>query len=195
MILQFFRAFLTALSLVIAFSLSGCTQVKEQLGQEEKDEFSETLPLLALTAATLPVNPGSCSFTFGSASVMIQEYNLTSNQSSTFPSGFTYSFRNWAAVKIPAATAATTVAFSYSPFYPSSTYGSIYLVYNETACPLNNSSAADFNRTVDLSASRTPTYYTVSGNTFSFNGAAAGRSFIIVSAGAPGSSPQVTRTN
>lgn len=195
MILHIFRGLSKALPLLALCLLSGCTQLKAQLGQEEEDEFSETLPLLALTAAFLPVNPGSCSFTFGSSSVMIQEYSLSSNQSSTFPNGFTYAHRNWAAVKIPAATATTTVAFTYSPFYPSSTFGSIYLVYHESACPLSNSSQTDWNRTSDLSASRTPTNYTVSGNTFSFNGTAAGKNFIIVSAGTPGSSAQVTRTN
>lgn len=175
--------------------LASCSQVKERLMPEEKNALEENLPFLALAAATLPVNPGSCSFTFGSSSVMIQEYMLNAGQSSGFANGFTFAFRNWAAVRLPAVAATTTVAFNYSPYYPSSTYGSIYLVYNETACPLSNSSQIDWNRTADLTAARTPTNYTVSGNTISFNAAAAGKNFIVVSAGAPPASPTVTRTN
>lgn len=183
------------LLLVALLLLHTACRMTDALTGEKEDEAAAMLPLIALGAAVLPVNPGSCSFTFGSSSVMIQEYSLSANQTSSFPNGFTYSFRNWAAVKVPAVSGTTTVAFSYSPFYPSSTYGSIYLVYNENGCPLSNSSSTDFNRTSDLTAARTPTYYSVSGNTFSFNGSAAGRNFVIVSAGSPGASPSVTRTN
>jgi hypothetical protein len=182
---------------VLALCLTvDCSQVSEQMGlTKEEDPLEKNLPTLALLAAFLPVNPGSCGFTFGSSSVSIQEYTLSANQSSSFPNGFTYAHRNWAAVKVPSVTATTTVAFTYSPYYPSSTYGSIYLVYNESACPLSNSSQIDWNRTADLTSARTPTNYTVSGNTISFNAAGAGKNFIIVSAGSPGSSPSVSRTN
>lgn len=187
-------------SLAALFALgmaAGCSQASEQMGlkKKEEDELEKSLPTLALLAAFLPVNPGSCAFTFGSSSVNIQEYTLTANQSSSFPNGFTYAHRNWASVKLPDVSATTTVAFNYSPYYPSSTYGSIYLVYNESACPISNSSQTDWNRTSDLSQSRTPTNYTVSGSTISFNATSAGKNFIIVSAGSPAASPTVTRTN
>lgn len=184
--------FCAALALIL---FPSCSQVKERLMPEEKSTLEENLPFLALAAATLPVNPGSCSFTFGSSSVMIQDYTLSAGQSSTFANGFTYAFRNWAAVRLSAVAATTTVAFNYSPYYPSSTYGSIYLVYSESGCPLSNSSQIDWNRTADLTSARTPTNYTISGNTISFNAAAAGKNFIVVSAGTPPASASVTRIN
>ncbi len=146
-------------------------------------EGTEAEAAMALAALSyLPQNPGSCSFTFGSSSVNIQEFSLAANTNSTFPSGFTYVVRNWAAVKLPAVASGTTVAFNYNPFYDSSTYGNIYLVYLESGCPVGNSSNTDWNRTSDLSTSRTPTYYTVSGNTLTFLAAAAGKNFTVVSA-------------
>lgn len=162
-------------------------------GQESQTE-AQAAAVLALSF--LPQNPGPCSFTFGSSSVNIQELSLGAGQNSNFPSGFTYVVRNWAAVKLPSVASGTTVAFNYNPYYDSSTYGNIYLVYAEGACPLGNSSNTDWNRTSDLSAVRTPTNYTVSGNTITFLAAAAGKSFTIVSAARSRTgSESVTRTN
>src|SRR5262245_3155864 len=82
---------------------------------------NDTMISLAAIALFLPQNQGTCAFTFGSSSVNIQEYNLTANSNSSFSTGFTYAFRYWAALKLPSVANGTTVAFSYKPFYPSST--------------------------------------------------------------------------
>lgn len=185
-----YRRFALSASLLLIASLavSACTP-------EEETNDDEIL-LLGVAAAFLPQNPGSCSFTFGSTTVPIQEYSLGANSSSNFPNGFTTAFRRWAAIKIPAAVNGTVVAFNYSPFYDSSTLGNIFLVYEASGCPIDNSTTTDWNRTADLGSARTPTNYTVSGNSFTFNAAAAGKSFVIVSANRTGTGTEsVTRTN
>ncbi len=162
----------------------------------EEETNDDEILVLGVAAAFLPQNPGSCSFTFGGTTVPIQEYSLSANSSSSFPNGLTTAFRRWAAIKIPAAANGTVVAFNYSPFYDSSSLGNIYLVYEASGCPINNSTTTDWNRTADLGSSRTPTNYTVTGNSFTFNGAAAGKSFVIVSANRTGTGTEsVTRTN
>jgi hypothetical protein len=183
------RLVLSACALVLAgLTLAACKQ-------EEENNDDEIL-LLGVAAAFLPQNPGSCSFTFGSTTVPIQEYSLAANSSSAFPAGFTTAFRRWAAIKIPAAANGTTVAFNYSPFYDSTSLGNIYLVYEASGCAIDNSTTTDWNRTADLGAARTPTNYTVSGNTFTFNATAAGKNFVIVSANRTGTGTEaVARVN
>jgi hypothetical protein len=174
--------------LVAGLALVGC--------KPEEETNDDEILLLGVAAAFLPQNPGSCSFTFGSTTVPIQEYSLAANSSSSFPNGFTTAFRRWAAIKIPAAANGTTVAFNYSPFYDSSSLGNIFLVYEASGCPIDNSTTTDWNRTADLSSARTPTNYTVSGNTFTFNASGAGKNFVIVSANRSGTGTEsVTRTN
>lgn len=177
--------------------LLGLSLLASPTCKSEEDSSDEDLLLLAGLASTFTAkNPGSCNFTFGSRSVPMQEVTLGSNASSTLPNGFTFLFRNWVAVHVPAVTATTTVAFNFTPFYLAG--GNTYhLVYNEAACPINNASRADLNYTFpDLANARTPTNYTVSGNTFSFNGSAAGKDFTIIAVTSnPPASANVTRTN
>lgn len=184
------RGVVAALLVALTLPLAHC--------EEEEDTTTQDLGLLlgAIALRFQPTNPGSCSFTFGSRTVPIQEYDVAANGNSSFTNGFTGSFKQWAAVKLPSVTNGTTVTFSYEPWYSvgGNTY---YLVYEESACPLNNESSADFNYTFpDLQTQRTPTNYTVSGNTLTFNSNANGKSFIIVSAAdAVVGTEAVARTN
>lgn len=166
--------------------------------KEENDdgELENTLLLSSLALALTPQNPGSCSFTFGSRTVPIQELDLAANSSTSFPNGFTILFKSWAALKIPTVANGTTVAFNYAPWYVTGG-NTFFLVYNESGCPLTNSSNADFNYTFpDLQSTRTPTNYSVSGNTITFNATGAGKNFVVVSAASSRSGTEsVTRTN
>lgn len=163
--------------LAFVLILASVTACKEEEGNDDE------LLLLALGVVALtPRNPGSCSFTFGSSSVPIQEYSLAASSTLSFPNSFTSLFKSWAAIKVPNVATNEDLVFNYNPFYRSSTYGDIYLVYEASGCPINSSSTTDWNRTSDLSAARTPTNYTVSGNTITFNGTANGKSFVVVSA-------------
>ncbi len=179
-----------ALAAVLSTALITTTACK----QEEDDSTEDLLPIVALAAAFSPQNPGSCSFTFGSRTVPVQEYDVAANGNSSFPNGFTTLFKSWAAIKLPAVANGTTVTFNYAPFYEVGGR-SFYLVYNESACPITNSSNADLNYTFpDLASTRTPTNYTVSGNVFTFNATAAGKDFVIISgASASGAGSTVTR--
>jgi hypothetical protein len=179
--------------LVLSTSLALMPACKEE---DSGDEDSTLLLVGGLAALLTPQNPGSCSFTFGSRSVNIQEYDVAANSSSSFPNGFTTLFKTWAAIKLPTVANGTTVAFNYAPWYVTGG-NTFYLVYNESACPLDNSSNADFNYTFpDLASTRTPTNYTVSGNTITFNATGATKSFIVVSAASSASGTEsVTRTN
>lgn len=170
---RFLRLSLTMTLSLMLLAAAGC---KEDEGNDDE------LLLLGLGAALLPRNPGSCSFTFGSTTVPIQEYSLAASSTLNFPNSFTSLFKAWAAIKVPNVATNEDLVFNYNPFYRSSTYGDIYLVYETSGCPINNTTTTDWNRTSDLSAARTPTNYTVSGNTITFNGAANGKSFVVVSA-------------
>jgi hypothetical protein len=181
----------TLVGLMVAILLSGGACKNEDDGSDQ-----DLILVGALAAAFSPQNPGSCNFTFGSRNVPIQEVDVATNGSSNFPNGFTTLFKTWAAVKLPTVANGTTVAFNYAPWYVTGG-NTFYLVYNESACPITNSSNADFNYTFpDLQNTRTPTNYTVSGNTITFNATGAGKSFIVVSAASgSGAGSSVTRTN
>lgn len=165
-----------------------------QEGQSQADD--STLLLAGLAGALSPTNPGPCAFTFGRNNVPIQEYSSTGAGDLSFTTGFTGLFKNWAAIKVSNVINGTALAFNYAPWY-SAGGNSYYLVYNESGCPITNSSNADFNYTFpDLAATRTPTNYTVSGNTLTFNSSGATKQFVIVSAsGSVSGSEKVTRTN
>ncbi len=148
----------------------------------KEEDDNALLPVLALSSAFTASNAGTCSFTFGSRTVPTQEYDLSTNTTLSFPNGFTFLFRNWVAIKIPSASDGMTLTFNFTPWYTAGGK-TFYLVYNESACPIGNSSNADLNYTFpDLATERTPTNYTVSGNTLTFNSSAAGKSFVIVAA-------------
>ena len=182
---------LLVLALCLAISGLGACQQNDDDGGDD-----ELLLIGGLAAALSPQNPGSCSFTFGSRYVPIQEVSVAANSSSSFPNGFTVLFKTWAAVRLPAVANGTTVAFNFTPWYVTGG-NTFFLVYNESACPLNNSSNADFNYTFpDLQTQRTPTNYTVSGNTITFNATSAGKDFIVVTAASSvPAGASVTRTN
>lgn len=181
-----------ALSAVLATVLLTGSACKS----EEDDSTNDLLLVGALASAFSPQNPGSCSFTFGSRTVPVQEYDVAADTSSSFPNGFTTLFKTWAAIKLPAVANGTTVAFNYTPWYVAGG-NTFFLVYNESACPITNSSNADLNYTFpDLQNTRTPTNYTVSGNTITFNATAAGKNFVVISgASNSGTGSTVTRTN
>ena len=163
--------------------------------KESEEDNSEIATLLALSSLFTVQNPGTCSFTFGSRSLSIQEYDLSTDTTLSFPNGFSYLFKNWAAIKVPSASDGMQLSFNFTPWY---TAGSktFYLVYNESSCPITNDSSADMNYTFpDLSSTRTPTNYTVADNVLTFNSSAAGKSFIIiVGTSSLSGSDSVTRT-